>query len=69
MALRRDLLNDRVPVRINGDGDALPYIEIGSARLHAGRIPADELEEPGYRCFASGGRIAFQSTVNPRSVR
>jgi hypothetical protein len=35
-ALCRDLLNDGVVMRINGDGNALPYIEIGlaAARTH-----------------------------------
>lgn len=28
-------MNDRVPVRINADNDAFPYIEIGSRRMRS----------------------------------
>ncbi|HIC7211490.1 TPA: hypothetical protein ACW2VG_007737 [Burkholderia stabilis] len=58
----RNLLNDRVPVRINGDSAAFPYIEIGSRRMRAdvgiAVMPARHLPSTGRtgpaRC-ASGG--------------
>ncbi|WP_174968930.1 hypothetical protein [Burkholderia lata] len=48
IAFRRNPLKDRMPACINGDGAALPYIEIGRRRPPAARCgKPDEISKYG----------------------